>query len=182
MSNQPIIFNRIWEMPNSRTFKIRAIKNLICKYIAKDNLIIDPFANECSIKEYLKDTKYISNDLDNSFDTNYHLDAKEFMRLFDDNSVDIVLFDPPYSPRQVSECYKKLGKTVTMKDTSSAYISEFRKEIARILKPNGLCISCAWNTNGIGKNLGFQIIEILDIAHGGSHNDTLVTVEKKNDQ
>lgn len=24
------------------------------------------------------------------------------------NSIDTVLYDPPYSPRQVSECYKKI--------------------------------------------------------------------------
>ena len=55
----------------------------------------------------------------------------------------------------------------------------FKKEIARILKPNGICITCCWNTNGIGKKYGFEIIEILDVAHGSMHNDTLVTVELK---
>ena len=36
-----------------------------------------------------------------------------------------------------------------------------------------------WNSNGVGKVRGFEIIEILLIAHGGSHNDTIVTVERK---
>ena len=118
-------------------------------------------------------------DIDTSFDTDYHLEAQEFMKLFDDNSVDVVLFDPPYSGRQVSECYKKLNKTVTMNDTNSGYFTKFKKEIARILKPNGICITCCWNTNGIGKKYGFEIIEILDAARGSMHNDTLVTVELK---
>ena len=34
--------------------------------------------------------------------------ALEFLKKFEDKSVDIVLYDPPYSARQVSECYKKL--------------------------------------------------------------------------
>ena len=29
------------------------------------------------------------------------------------------------------------------------------------------------------KKYGFEIIEILDVAHGSMHNDTLVTVELK---
>ena len=33
--------------------------------------------------------------------------------------------------------------------------------------------------NGIGKTKGFEILEILTVAHGGQHNDTLVTVEIK---
>ena len=169
--------NRIWEMPNSKTFRIKAIKNIILKY-AKGK-VLDPFANEMSIKEYLTNCEYISNDLDSEFNTDYHLEAQDFMELFDDNSVDVVLFDPPYSGRQVSECYKKLGKTVTMADTNSGYFTKFKKEISRILKPNGICISCGWNTNGIGKKYGFEIIEILDVAHGSMHNDTLVTIEIK---
>jgi hypothetical protein len=31
----------------------------------------------------------------------------------------------------------------------------------------------------MGKNRGFEIVEILIVAHGGHHNDTLVTVERK---
>ena len=172
-----IVFSRVWEMPNSKTFKISCIRDLIVKY-AKGK-VLDPFANESSIKTYLNNCEYINNDLDTQYDTDYHLEAQDFLKLFEDNSIDVVLYDPPYSNRQVSECYKKLGKTVTMKDTSSEYFVKFKKEISRVLKPGGICISFGWNTNGIGKKYGFEIIEILDIAHGGSHNDTLVTVEKK---
>lgn len=170
---------RTWSMPNCETFKIKAIKELIQKYVHEYDIVLDPFANACSIKNEIKCRRYISNDLDISFNTDYHLDAQEFMKLFDDNSVDVVLFDPPYSARQVKECYQKLDKTVTISDTQSSYFTKFKQEIARVLKPGGICISCGWNTNGIGKKYGFEMIEILDIAHGSSHNDTLVTVEKK---
>ena len=110
---------REWAMPNSKTFKIKPIKELIKRYVKNSDLVIDPFANEYSIKNEIICKQYISNDIDTSFDTDYHLEAQEFMKLFDDNSVDVVLFDPPYSGRQVSECYKKLNKTVTMNDTNS---------------------------------------------------------------
>ena len=84
---------------------------VILKYA--NGKILDPFANECSIKNHLKNCEYISNDLDTTFDTDYHLEAQDFMKLFEDNSVDVILFDPPYSGRQVAECYKKLNKTVS---------------------------------------------------------------------
>ena len=66
-----------------------------------------------------------------------------------------------------------------MQDTNSGYFVKFKNEIARILKPNGIVVSCGWNSNGIGKNLGFDIEEILLVAHGGNHNDTIITVERK---
>lgn len=33
--------------------------------------------------------------------------------------------------------------------------------------------------NGIGLKRGFEMIEILLVPHGGSKNDTIVTVERK---
>ena len=166
-------------MPNSKTFKIKPIKEIIKREVNKNDLVLDPFANESSIKNEIQCKKYISNDLDKSFNTDYHLEAQDFMKLFDDNSVDVILFDPPYSGRQVAECYKKLNKTVTVNDTNSGYFTKFKKEISRILKPNGICISFMWNTNGIGKKNGFEQIEILVVSHGSMHNDTLCTVERK---
>lgn len=174
-----IKINRIWEMPNSRTFKIKAIKNIIKKYTNEGDVVVDPFANEFSIKNEINVKKYISNDLDLEYETDYHLEAQDFMKLFDNETVDVVLFDPPYSGRQVSECYKKLGKTVTMADTNSGYFTKFKEEISRIVKPNGIVITCGWNSNGVGKKYGFEIIEILLVAHGAMHNDTIVTIERK---
>lgn len=161
---------REWAMPNRHTFDIKPIKDLIKKHDHMNS--IDPFANKNKIAS-------ITNDLDDQYDTNYHMDALEFLKLFGTESTDLVLYDPPYSPRQVSECYKKIGKTVNMQTTQSSYWSEQKKEIARIVKKGGKVITCGWNSGGIGKSNGFEIIEILLVPHGGWHNDTIVTVEIK---
>ena len=166
-----MIINRKWCMPNKNTFDIKPIKEIINKYLV-DGIIIDPFANKNKIAT-------ITNDLDKQYDTNYHMDATDFLRMFDDASVDMILYDPPYSPRQVSECYKNLGMTVNMKTTQASYWSNQKKEIGRILKPNGIVITCGWNSGGIGKKYGMEIQEILLVPHGGWHNDTIVTIEKK---
>jgi len=157
-------------MPSANTFSIKPISNIIHKYAY--GLIIDPFANNNKLAT-------ITNDLDESYDTDYHIDALDFLKMFDSCSVDTVLYDPPYSPRQVSECYKRLGKTVDMKSTQSSYWSNQKAQIGRIVKPNGYVISCGWNSGGIGKKYGFEIVEILLVPHGGWHNDTIVTVEIK---
>lgn len=168
-----MIINREWAMPSSNTFSIKPINNLIQKYVLdKENqIIVDPFANTNNIAN-------ITNDIDISMPTLYHMDATEFLLMLPDNYADIILYDPPYSPRQVAECYKKFGKTVNMKTTQASYWSKQKEQIARIIKSNGIVITCAWNSGGIGKKYGFEIIEILLVAHGGWHNDTIVTVEK----
>lgn len=162
--------NRHWSMPNKNTFDIKPIKKLIQKYWHKNS--IDPFSNSNNIAS-------ITNDIDNQFKTNYNLDATDFLKIFNDISIDLVLYDPPYSPRQVSEVYKKFGRTVNMKTTQSSYWSNHKKEISRIIKLGGCCITFGWNSGGIGKKYGFEIVEILLVSHGGWHNDTICTVEKK---
>jgi hypothetical protein len=162
--------NRVWCMPNSNTFTIKPIKELIEKYAY--GTIIDPFANSNKIAT-------ITNDLDPQYDTTYHMDATDFLKMFDDESVDTVLYDAPYSPRQISECYKKLGMSVNYQTTQSSYWSKQKAEIGRIVKPGGIVITCSWNSGGIGKKYGFEIQEILLVPHGGWHNDTIVVVEKK---
>lgn len=161
---------RIWAMPNKHTFDIKPIKELISRYACENS--IDPFANKNKIAS-------INNDIDTSFDTEYNLDAIDFLKIFNDNSISLVLYDPPYSPRQVSECYKNLEMTVNMQTTQSSYWGNQKKEIARIVEQDGIVITCGWNTGGIGKGYGFEIIEILLVPHGGWHNDTIVTVERK---
>lgn len=173
-----IKMSRVWSMPSKNTFAIKPIKELVDRYVEKvrakgpDSVIIDPFANKSRIAD-------ITNDLDPEFDTDYNLDAIDFLKLFDDASVDMVFYDPPFSPRQVSECYRRLGKTVNMKTTQASYWSNQKREIGRILKPNGVVIACGWNSGGIGKVHGVEIVEILLVPHGGWHNDTIVTVGVK---
>lgn len=170
--NKNIKITKSWAMPNKNTFSIKPIRELLNRYIKPELLSIDAFANNSNIAT-------ITNDIDTLYHTDYNLDALDFYKLFDSNSVDIVLYDPPYSSRQVSEIYRKLDKTVDFETTSARYWRLQKDEISRILKPSGICISFDWNSNGIGKCRGFYTMEILLVAHGGKHNDTIVTVEKK---
>jgi hypothetical protein len=167
-----IKFSRFWEMPNSNTFELQSIRKLINRYFKSEFLSIDPFANICKIAK-------ITNDLNPEYKTDYHLDAVEFLKLFKDQSVDFVFYDPPYSLRQVSECYKSVGIEVTTETTQSSWRTKHINEISRIVRPDGIAMSFGWNSSGIGKERGFKMIEILLVAHGGSHNDTICTVERK---
>lgn len=157
-------------MPNSRTFQIKAIQKIISKYA--HGVVVDPFSNNSKLAT-------ITNDIDPECDSMYHMDAYDFLRSLPDSYADTVLYDPPYSPRQISECYKKLGLSVNMQTTQSSYWAKQKEEVGRITKLGGICITCGWNSGGIGMKYGFEIVEILLVAHGGWHNDTIVTVEKK---
>lgn len=166
-----ILIERKWSMPNKHTFSIKPIKELLDQEVCIGTWI-DPFANHSTYAT-------VTNDLNPEMDTDYHMDAYEFLQMFDDNSIDGVLYDPPYSPRQVSECYKNVGREITQQDTQASFWSKHKNEIARILKPNSKAICFGWNSMGCGLRRGFTMKRLLLVPHGGNHNDTIVTVEIK---
>jgi hypothetical protein len=164
--------SRKWAMPNSNTFEIKPILEFIKRYNAIGIESADPFANINRIAKY-------TNDIDPDVGSQYNMEALDFLNTFASDSLDLVLFDPPYSPRQVSECYKKVGKTVNFETTQSSFWSDIKNEISRVVKPRGVVLSFGWNSQGIGKERGFDIDEILIVAHGGQHNDTICVSERK---
>ncbi len=166
-----IRFNRIWSMPNKFTFQIKPIKELLNSYVGDGKGWIDPFAGESSPAE-------ITNDINPERKSKYHLHAVDFCKQLNGNLYNGVLFDPPYSLRQVKECYDNIGIDMSFED-SKMFPTNVKNLIALKIKPTGVAICCGWDSVGLGKNRGFELIELLLVCHGGRHNDTIVTVEMK---
>lgn len=170
-SKGDITFSRVYANPSKDTFTIKPIRELLAKYVCVGKWI-DPFAGDNSLAGW-------TNDHNPDKKTTHHMEAIDFVNMFDDKSFDGALFDPPYSYRQVSDHYKVIGKKATQLDTSTNFYNRVLNPLANKIKKGGYCIHFGWNTNAMGKNRGFEIVEILIVAHGGHHNDTLVTVERK---
>ena len=162
---------RIWAMPNRWTFTIKPIKELLEEEIIGKNWA-DPFAGKNSPAS-------MTNDINRDMDTTVHLDALEFLKSIKSNSQDGVLFDPPYSITQAKQCYEGYGMDkLNTKPTSMKYWAECKNEISRIIKLGGKAICFGWTSMGVGKGRGFRMERILLVPHGGSKNDTIVTMEK----
>lgn len=162
---------RAWAMPNKWTFAIRPIAQLLARYVGDGKGWIDPFAGEYSPAE-------LTNDLNPKRHAGFHMLAEEFCAMLD-GPLEGVLFDPPYSFRQVKECYEGIGFKVSQSDTQSNFYARVMDAICGKIQLGGYAISFGWNNNGFGKKRGFEIREILLVAHGAHHNDTIVTVEVK---
>lgn len=167
-----IEFEYAWNMPSDETFKIKPIKKWI-KRNWKDGITIDPFARNNKLCK-------LNNDLDPTTKADYHEDGLKFLQQIDSNHADLIMYDPVYSVRQLSEMYKKLGLSVNQQTTQPRYWKNLKHEIARILKPGGIVMTFGWQSGRIHK--GFLIKKILLVAHGGIHNDTICTLQTKNSE
>jgi hypothetical protein len=171
----PMKFSRTWAMPNGDTFSVPPIKDFVQSYLKNSKVSIDPFARD---KRWATHT----NDLNPSTKAEHHMDAEAFLHLLADTGVkaDLIIFDPPYSPRQISECYKSIGMEVGMKETQSALLYQrVRDAIMPVCTKDAIVLSFGWNTVGMGKGHGFEQIEIMLCCHGGAHNDTICLAERR---
>lgn len=171
-----IAFHREFAMPNAETFSIPQIAAFVERWRSRcPGLGVDPFARN-------KQIVALTNDLDPSTSAQSHMDAEAFCRSLRDagTQCSFALFDPPYSPRQISECYRGIGREVSAKDTQNAALyKRVRDALDPIIAPGGVVLSFGWSSNGMGKTRGYVIEEILMVAHGGAHNDTICLAERK---
>lgn len=160
-------------MPSKHTFLIKPIAALIEEEMPDNEIWIDPFAGYNS-------PAALRNDLNPDAPTEFHEDALDFLRSLPGGGWPGMFYDPPYSMRQAAECYSSHGKDkLTGTVTSMTYWANVKNRIGELISPGGKVISCGWSSMGMGINRGFKMTRVLLVPHGGSRNDTIVTVEIK---
>jgi hypothetical protein len=165
--------SRVWAMPSADTFSVQPIREFVLRYLTPESC--DPFARNCELAAD-------RNDLNPATKAQSHMEAREWLGSLaaQGKRYTSVLFDPPYSPRQISEVYQSCGLKVGMEETQSARLySSCRDEIAKLVPVGGHVLSFGWNSVGMGLDRGFAIVEILMVCHGGAHNDTICIAEKR---
>jgi hypothetical protein len=170
-----MLFSRTWAMPHRDTFSVPPIGEFVWKYMVAAPVSADPFARNGSRATF-------TNDLDPATDAALHMDAEQACKLWTAQGVraDLAIFDPPYSPRQISECYKSIGLKVGMEETQNARLyKRVRDALDPLVKPGGIVLSFGWQSAGMGEKRGYDPIEILLVTHGGAHNDTICIAERK---
>lgn len=168
------------------------VKKLINKYLNLSNSGrdyhspargVDPFARE-SFTTCL--AGFLTNDLNETMPTDYHLEANEFARLVyaEGCGFDICLFDPPYTLRQLKDLYmddnNKMDDTIPLWQTQNMW-GDCKNYLGKCMNVGSYVISFGYHSHGFGKRRGFEKVEMLICEQSGSNDryDVLVTVEKK---
>lgn len=167
---------RKWAMPSADTFDVPPIGEFVKSYIRKSKVSIDPFARNKRWATY-------TNDLNPDTAAECHKLARVFLRYLRTKGVkaDLIIFDPPYSNRQIQECYQSIGLNQPSFDEFSDMVhwSKEKDLCYDLLSAGGVFLQFGWHSNGMGKGRGMQIEEILLVAHGRAHNDTICMAERK---
>ena len=169
MSRAPAVVTVAFSMPTRWTFAMRPVAAFLARHLVGCKVIVDPFSGGSCVGTYRNDLAAENGQ-----------DAEVWTRrwIADGLRADAVLFDPPYSPRQIAECYKDIGRMPTPKDTQNAHLyKRARAALVDILKPDGIPLSFGWQSAGFGRS--WETLEILLVQHGGAHNDTICVAQRR---
>jgi hypothetical protein len=167
---ESIKMSRAWAMPSPWTFQIPPIRSFVASYVDGKGVIVDPFAGTSTIGTHRNDLRHSGKTSEAWLD---ELVAQGL-------TADLLLFDPPYSPRQMAECYDGAGLNLGMRQSQTAALySECKDKMDRLAMSGTIALSFGWSSVGFGKNRGWRMIEILLVCHGGAHNDTICVAEVK---
>lgn len=170
-----IVFSRMFAMPSGDTFSIPTIMEFVRRWSIGKVESVDPFARNSRVAIY-------RNDLNPKTNAEHHMPADEFLLHLNRVGVvsDLIILDPPYSPRQISELYKEIGITCGMKDTQTAsFMRRVCDAAHKLTRPGTIVLSFGWNSVGMGLGNLYAIKEILLVNHGGHHNDTICMAQER---
>lgn len=166
---------RKWAMPSADTFDVPPMGEFVKSYLRKSKVSVDPFARNKRWATY-------TNDLNPETEAECHMDAGSFLELLIHKGVqaDLIIFDPPYSIHQVQQVYAGVGRDFLMEDAQNVGHWTKEKELCyQLLDTGGYFLHFGWHSNGMGKSRHMQIEELLLVAHGRCHNDTICMAERK---
>ena len=168
-------FSRVWAMPKADTFDIPPIAGFVRRYLMRSQISVDPFARNKRWATY-------TNDLNPATAAEYHMDARDFLVMLAGKGIkpDLIIMDPPYGARQIVDCYAATVEAVKMrKPTQNVSFSDAKDAAAAMQDPGGIVLKFGWNSNGMSKSRGYEMLEVLLVHHGGGRNDTICTAEVK---
>jgi len=164
---------RFWQMPSKNTLSIHCFRDKFNDY--NFGVSIDLFAKDCNMA-------HITNDLNKETKAQYHMLAIDFLKMLEIKRIhpNVVIYDPPYSLRQVKECYDSFGTGFTHKDSQNAIRWTIeRDKISELQRRGDIVLSFGWSSTCMGKKRGYRILEIILCSHGSAHNDTICVIEEK---
>lgn len=119
------------------TFQTKKVRDELLPYL--QGRVLNPFAGETELSRYKRGITEVRNDLNPERPAEYHTDAAELGEIFEENSFDVIVLDPPFDQTQSDEHYDGLH---------ARDMGTIRKNLSPLVRPGGRMIEFGWNLWG----------------------------------
>lgn len=132
--------------------------------------VLDPFARSCKWGD-------ITNDINPRFNTDFHLEALEFLTMMRDQQEKfrIVLMDPPFSEIQSEKYAKEVeGEVPNFYACDASHASKVFRTASECLIPGGIMVKLGYNTSKPAPHLELAHLFVCNV--GGFRHDILISL------
>ena len=172
------ITNTPYDNPHIRRILDREIEKMMWR-TQGTGCAIDGFARESFVNDL---ECFITNDLNPEFACDYNLEWKDFAKQLQGmkSEIDLVLFDPPYSLRQLKDHYDGIGKDLELWQTHNMW-KEGKDIVAKLMPVGSRVVSLGWTTSGFGAKRGFDKVAVYVFEQVAREDRyaLLLTIEEK---
>ena len=119
------------------TFQTKKVRDEVLKHT--NGRVLNAFAGKTKLSDYKRGLTEVRNDINPLRPADYHFDAVEIGDVFDDESFDAVVLDPPFDQTQSDEHYEGMH---------ARDMADVRKAVAPLVKPGGVIVELGWNMWG----------------------------------
>lgn len=126
--------------------------------------------NACAGKTKLRHSdEVVRNDINPDRDADHHVDVGEIDGLFDPDTFDTVVFDPPFDQSQADEHYESMHA----RDLVPA-----RKKLIELVRPGGRFVELGWNLQAANEQRGWSREELHIFDRGPTLQPVFLTVDR----
>jgi hypothetical protein len=119
------------------TFETKKVRDELLRHL--EGRVLNAFAGKVRLADYKRGITEVRNDLNAKRPAEYHADAADLGKIFDEDSFDVVVLDPPFDQQQSDEHYDGLH---------ARDMGAVRKAVAPLVRPGGAIVEFGWNLWG----------------------------------
>jgi len=115
------------------TFQTRIVREIVLDEL--DGRVLNACAGKTKLEK--EGVEIVRNDINPEIDADYHVDIEEIDTVFDEDSFDVVVLDPPFDQTQSDEHYDGLH---------ARNLGKARQKLVELIRPGGKIVELGWST------------------------------------
>jgi hypothetical protein len=148
------------------TFATKMVRDVVLDNIT--GRVLNACCGETELEK--RGCEFIRNDIDSSIDADTHADVRKLDEVFDPESFDSVVLDPPFDPGRAQKLYE---------GWHGQEYGNARDAIAELVRPGGIVVELGWNSWSLSDKDGWEPVEHHLYRQSSFKADIHLTVDRR---
>lgn len=151
------------------TFATKMVRDVVLD--AVDGRVLNACAGKTKLQK--RGCEFVRNDLDDEIDAKTHVDVREIDDVYEPESFDAAILDPPFDPGRAAKLYEGFH---------GQEYSNARDAVGRLVRRGGVVVELGWNSWSLSDKDGWESVDHHIFRQASFKGDVHLTVDRKVNQ